>query len=69
MKVSAILGVEIGIGLKTYGMYLKMLFCKMYIATLYIVLAVGGYSAHSLQVESGFSVEYNEEKVKITSNG
>ena len=40
MKVSAILGVEIGIGLKTYGMYLKMLFCKMYIATLYIVFVV-----------------------------
>ena len=31
--------------------------------------AVGSYSVHSLQVESGFSVEYNEEKVKITSNG
>ena len=30
--------------------------------------AVGSYSVHSLQVESGFSVEYNEEKVKITSN-
>ena len=40
MKVSAILGVEIGIDLKTYGMYLKMLFSKMYIATLYIVFVV-----------------------------
>ncbi len=28
---------------------------------------IGGYSLPSLQVESRFIVEYNEEKVKITS--
>ena len=40
MKVSAILGVEIGIDLKTNGMYLKMFFSKIYLATLYIVFVV-----------------------------
>ena len=40
VKVSAILGVEIGIDLKKYGMWLKMLFSKIYLAALSIVFVV-----------------------------